>query len=39
MFVKNDTRPDKRYFNGKIGKVTDIDEDKVYVKCSDDDRL
>lgn len=37
MFVKNDTRPDKRYFNGKIGKVADIDEDKVYVKCSDDE--
>jgi hypothetical protein len=37
MFVKNDTRPDKRYFNVKIGKVADIDEDKVYVKCSDDE--
>jgi hypothetical protein len=33
MFVKNDTSHDKLYFNGKIGTVTDIDDDIIYVKC------
>jgi DNA-directed RNA polymerase subunit F len=36
MFVKNDSSPEKRYFNGKIGKVTSIDDEIIYVKCSDD---
>ncbi|RPH28654.1 MAG: helicase [Bacteroidales bacterium] len=33
MFVKNDSSYEKRYYNGKIGTVTDIDEDTIYVKC------
>ena len=37
MFIKNDSSPDKRYFNGKIGKITLIDEDTIYVKCPNDD--
>ncbi|WP_299334893.1 helix-turn-helix domain-containing protein [uncultured Psychroserpens sp.] len=37
MFVKNDTTEEKRYFNGKIGKVILLDEDEVVVKCPDDD--
>lgn len=37
MFVKNDSSPDKRYFNGKIGEVISIDKEKVTVKCPDDD--
>jgi hypothetical protein len=37
MFVKNDSSPDKRYFNGKIGKVILLDADEVVVHCPDDD--
>ncbi|MEQ3666189.1 MULTISPECIES: helix-turn-helix domain-containing protein [unclassified Olleya] len=37
MFVKNDSSADKRYFNGKIGKVILLDKDEVVVKCPDDD--
>jgi hypothetical protein len=36
MFVKNDSSPEKRYFNGKIGKVSSIEDDVIYVKCSND---
>lgn len=36
MFIKNDTDKTKRYFNGKIGTVSSIEEDKIYVICSDD---
>ncbi|MFV0541631.1 MAG: helix-turn-helix domain-containing protein [Aestuariibaculum sp.] len=37
MFVKNDSSPEKRYFNGKIGKVVHLDNDEVVVHCPDDD--
>ncbi|WP_298498013.1 helix-turn-helix domain-containing protein [uncultured Algibacter sp.] len=37
MFVKNDSKPEKRYFNGKIGKVILLDNDEVVVHCPDDD--
>ncbi|WP_282032212.1 helix-turn-helix domain-containing protein [Winogradskyella eximia] len=37
MFVKNDSSLDKRYYNGKIGKVILLDRDEVVVKCPDDD--
>ena len=37
MFVKNDSSPDKRYFNGKIGKVILLEEDEIVVNCPDDD--
>ncbi len=37
MFVKNDSSPDKRYYNGKIGTIQKILDDTVYVKCPDDD--
>lgn len=37
MFIKNDSSPEKRYFNGKIGKVILLDDDEVVVHCSDDD--
>lgn len=36
MFIKNDIADrGKRYFNGKIGKVTRLEEDAVYVQCDD----
>ncbi|WP_178984295.1 helix-turn-helix domain-containing protein [Winogradskyella helgolandensis] len=37
MFIKNDSSPEKRYFNGKIGKVILLDKDEVVVNCPDDD--
>ena len=37
MFVKNDSSNEKRYFNGKIGKVIFLDKDEVVVKCPEDD--
>lgn len=37
MFVKNDISPLKLYYNGKIGAVTKMTEDLVYVKCPGDD--
>lgn len=33
MFVKNDTSYDKLYYNGKIGTITDIDDETIYIKC------
>ena len=36
MFVKNDISKEKLYFNGKIGKIVDIDEDVITVQCPED---
>ena len=36
MFIKNDSSPDKRYYNGKIGIVTDISKESVTVQCPDE---
>ncbi len=36
MFARNDTGTDKRYFNGKIGKITAIFEDMIEVQCPDE---
>jgi hypothetical protein len=33
MFVKNDINLEKRYFNGKLGEITSIDEELIQVKC------
>jgi len=37
MFIKNDSSPEKKYFNGKIGTITFLDEDTVTVQCPNDD--
>ena len=37
MFIKNDSSLEKRYFNGKIGKIILLDKNEVVVKCPDDD--
>lgn len=37
MFIKNDSDVEKRYYNGKIGVVTALEEDSVIVRCADDD--
>lgn len=35
MFIKNDISGEQRYFNGKIGKVAQINEDKILVRFND----
>jgi len=37
MFVKNDSSQEKRYFNGKIGKVIHLEKNEIVVKCPDDE--
>jgi hypothetical protein len=36
MFIKNDTERIRRYFNGKIGIVEKIEDDKISVLCAGD---
>ena len=36
MFIKNDSSPEKRYFNGKIGIITDISRENVTVQCANE---
>ena len=36
MFIKNDPSREKLFYNGKIGNVTRIDNQVIYVKCSSD---
>jgi hypothetical protein len=36
MFIKNDSSPEKRYYNGKIGIITDISRESVTVQCADE---
>jgi hypothetical protein len=36
MFIKNDTDKIKRYFNGKIGTIIELDEEKILVQCKDE---
>lgn len=35
MFVKNDPTGQQRYFNGKIGTVTELDDGLIVVNCDD----
>uniref|UniRef100_UPI004049E6E8 helix-turn-helix domain-containing protein n=1 Tax=Gelidibacter sp. TaxID=2018083 RepID=UPI004049E6E8 len=37
MFIKNDSSLEKRYYNGKIGKVISLKDDLVVVQCPSDD--
>ncbi|MEO7768531.1 MAG: helix-turn-helix domain-containing protein [Ferruginibacter sp.] len=34
MFIKNDTEKIRRYFNGKIGVIENIEGDKIQVMCN-----
>jgi PIF1-like helicase/HRDC domain/Helix-turn-helix domain len=36
MFVKNDSSREKRYFNGKLGVITGLENQKIQVRCNDD---
>lgn len=39
MFVKNDSSPDKKYYNGKIGHITNIEENRITVQCNDHEEI
>ncbi|MGD9947899.1 MAG: helix-turn-helix domain-containing protein [Desulfobulbus sp.] len=39
MFVRNDTSQEKRYFNGKIGRVSAMSREKIRVECEDDESI
>ncbi|WP_347173379.1 helix-turn-helix domain-containing protein [Polaribacter uvawellassae] len=36
MFIKNDSSQEKRYYNGKIGVITDISKETVTVQCANE---
>ena len=35
MFVRNDDQKPRRFYNGKIGVITEIDSEKIVVRCED----
>lgn len=37
MFLKNDSSPDHRYYNGRIGRVVYLDDETIHVICPGDD--
>ncbi len=37
MFIKNDPDPQKLFYNGKIGKITKIEDEIIYVLCPDEE--
>jgi GTPase SAR1 family protein len=37
MFVKNDSSPEKQFYNGKIGKITQFVDHFIYVHCPGED--
>jgi len=37
MFIKNDSSPEKRFYNGKIGKITYLDKKEIKVHCQGED--
>lgn len=39
MFVRNDPSPQKKYYNGKIGKIEFLEDDLIKVRCDDDNSL
>lgn len=39
MFIKNDSTKEKRYFNGKIGKIISINDDKIRVATDEHDSI
>lgn len=37
MFIANDMAQPRRYFNGKLGVITDIDDNEIWVTCDGED--
>ncbi len=36
MFIKNDTETERRFYNGKIGIIRQIEDDIIVIDCKDD---
>ena len=36
MFIRNDPTPEKRFYNGKIGRIVAMDNDEITVQCPGD---
>ena len=36
MFIRNDPTPEKRFYNGKIGRIVTMNNDEITVQCPDD---
>lgn len=36
MFIKNDSDRARRYYNGKIGTISRLENDRIFVKCEGD---
>jgi hypothetical protein len=39
MFLKNDKETPRRYFNGKIGEITNFGSEGIYVKCPEENPI
>ncbi len=39
MFVKNDSSPQKRYYNGKIGRIAQLSSQSILVQCPNEEDL
>lgn len=37
MFIKNDSSSEKRYFNGKIGRIVNLYEDEIHIQCEENE--
>ena len=38
MFIKNDLNQEKRYYNGKIGKIVEIEDETIFVQCENEEQ-
>jgi hypothetical protein len=39
MFVRNDLSPEKRYFNGKIGRIVGFGSNEIVVRCGNEEPI
>jgi len=39
LFIKNDMSFEKRFYNGKIGQVVDMNSDTIFVKCPNESEV
>lgn len=39
MFIKNDKGEDRRFYNGKIGTIKSITDEKIEVQCKDEEMI
>ncbi len=39
MFVKNDVSKEKRYYNGKIGIIEEIEDEIIFIRCENEEDI